>query len=103
MVRVLLPVLFVAATGVANVADAQDVPRDVLREMNLGSIAVLSDEQGMQVRGRGLGDLINLPDLVSLVGNILNGLPSIPSLPGLPSIPSFPGLPGTPGFPPSIP
>lgn len=106
MVRLLLPVLVVATSCIAHVADAQDVPRDVLREMNLSSIAILSDEQGLQVRGRGLGDLVNLPDLAGLIGEIeeiFSGLPSIPGLPELPSIPSIPGLPSIPGFPPSVP
>ncbi len=103
MVRLLLPVLVVAATCIAQVADAQDVPLDVLREMNLSRIAALSDEQGMHVRGRGLGDLVNLPDLASMIQDIFSGLPSIPGLPELPSIPSFPGLPSIPGFPPSGP
>jgi hypothetical protein len=107
MVRLLLPALFLTAMLRGNMADAQEVPRNVLQKMNLGGITVLSDEQGMQVRGRGLGDLINLPslpDLQSIVDAILgslNGLPSIPGLPQLPSIPSIPGLPGIPGFPPA--
>lgn len=62
----------ILVAGFARNAMAEDISADVLKQMGLGGMQQLSDEQGMQVRGHGMAAVYGLGFASTIMATKIN-------------------------------